>query len=175
MRFNAAVTAGGVTFNSSASLALIGVWFSSSISQTVFRSSSCDTLVFWRFNIPLFRYRSSLEPLTFFAPALPGAVPVLSPQSLSQFCDAPVELPKDSLINLGVRAIGIIDVPILDFGNSRKDLFSWTAAHIDDQIRGTQDFPENRLGRQFIPGIPVVLESLPGHPLNMPQRRQACA
>ena len=37
MRFSAAVTAGGVTCNSSASRALIGVCFSSCISQMAFR------------------------------------------------------------------------------------------------------------------------------------------
>jgi hypothetical protein len=37
MRLSAAVTAGGVTANSSARRALIGVWSSSSISQIAFK------------------------------------------------------------------------------------------------------------------------------------------
>src|SRR4029077_17216808 len=96
-------------------------------------------------------------------------------QAIPQLCHALLYILEDSLIELGIRAIRIFYVPILDFGGVIKSHVAWPAAHIYNDIRCFQYFETNWLRLQSVRVVSISRESLCCQKFHTAERRKSRA
>jgi len=79
------------------------------------------------------------------------------------------------LIDFGLAANGIRDIPVLDFLGMPEKGAAALSAEIDDQVGVIPSFARNGLGGKTLKGIAVVLEGLLRGRRDIAKGEKACA
>src|SRR5882762_4469838 len=97
------------------------------------------------------------------------------PAFFSQFRNAHPDLLEDFLINFGILAHGILDLPIFNLEVVMKYQFPGETTHVDDDIYLFPNSGRDTLGLKAFHPISVSHEGLIGQVGDKASRRQACA